>query len=57
MGRDVQHSGVYRTHAERVFGSEEVRRCAEGRLPQFRETVDDPKPYLITDLHLDHFGR
>ena len=29
----------------------------EGRLPQFRESVDDPKPYLISDLHLHHLGR
>ena len=57
MGRDVQHSGVYRTRAERLLGSEEVGRRAVGRLPQFRQTVDDSKPYLITDLHLDHLGR
>jgi hypothetical protein len=29
----------------------------EGRLPQFRQAVDDPKPYLIPNLHLHHLGR
>ena len=54
--RNVQHGRVYRTRAERVPGLGRVDRVNEGRLPQFREAVDDPKPYLIADLHLDHFG-
>ena len=54
--RNVQHGPVYRTRAERVPVRSEWTGWMKDRLPQFREAVDDPKPYLIADLHLDHFG-